>query len=115
MGSIMLSRARDFLGPHLERQIDQYETEMNIPKYIRLGGIAAGTGVGGAIVWGGLASNPFTWGIAAACFLGALAAQFKISPISGKNAAIKACGSLGQLYRSTVCSNIGKSSYPRFR
>lgn len=86
----MLSRARDFLGPHLERQIDQYETEMNLPKNIRLGGFAAGTGVGAAIVFGGLASNPFTWGIVAVCYIGALATQFKISPISGKNAAIKA-------------------------
>ncbi|KAL7933986.1 hypothetical protein V8C35DRAFT_302934 [Trichoderma chlorosporum] len=88
-GSIMLSREMRFLGPHLERQIEQYEDDMRRPKNVRFGGAILGAGVGGAILLGGLASNPLGWGVAALLYVGALAAQIKIMPTSTKKEAIK--------------------------
>ncbi|UKZ72586.1 hypothetical protein TrVFT333_000218 [Trichoderma virens FT-333] len=41
-GNTMLLRARDFLGPHLERQVERYENDMRLPKNIRLGSVIAG-------------------------------------------------------------------------
>ncbi|KAL7941752.1 hypothetical protein V8C42DRAFT_167622 [Trichoderma barbatum] len=88
-GNAMLSRVRDFLGPHLERQIERYETDLHSPKGIRLGGGLFGTGVGGAIFLGGFASVPLAWGLVVALYAGALAAQSNINAISKKSEAIK--------------------------
>ncbi|KAL6835357.1 hypothetical protein V8C40DRAFT_282742 [Trichoderma camerunense] len=84
----MLSRARDFLGPHLERQIERYENDMRLPKNIRFGSVIAGAGTGGAIILGGLASNPLTLKIAVFLYA-AVAAQSNIGAISKKSEAIK--------------------------
>ncbi|KAK4075724.1 hypothetical protein Trihar35433_2284 [Trichoderma harzianum] len=84
----MLSRARDFLGPHLERQVERYENDMRLPKNIRFGSVIAGAGTGGAIILGGLASNPLTLTIAVFLYA-AVAAQSNIGAISKKDEAIK--------------------------
>ncbi|EHK20064.1 uncharacterized protein TRIVIDRAFT_224243 [Trichoderma virens Gv29-8] len=88
-GNTMLLRARDFLGPHLERQIERYENDMRLPKNIRLGSVIAGASTGGAIFLGGLASNPLTLTIAVFLYA-AVAAQGNIGAISKKNNAVKA-------------------------
>lgn len=88
----MLSRARDFLGPHLERQVERYENDMRLPKNIRFGSVIAGAGTGGAIILGGLASNPLTLTIAVFLYA-AVAAQSNIGAISKKDEAIKTCKS----------------------
>ncbi|QYS95061.1 hypothetical protein H0G86_002376 [Trichoderma simmonsii] len=84
----MLSRARDFLGPHLERQVERYENDMRMPKNIRFGSVIAGASTGGAILLGGLATNPLTLTIAVFLYA-AVAAQSNIGAISKKNEAIK--------------------------
>ncbi|KAH0533323.1 hypothetical protein TsFJ059_001906 [Trichoderma semiorbis] len=84
----MLSGARDFLGPHLERQVERYENDMRLPKNIRFGSVIAGASTGGAILLGGLASNPLTLTIAVFLYA-AVAAQSNIGAISKKNEAIK--------------------------
>ncbi|KAL7801947.1 hypothetical protein V8C43DRAFT_272356 [Trichoderma afarasin] len=84
----MLSRARDFLGSHLERQVERYENDMRLPKNIRFGSVIAGASTGGAILLGGLASNPLTLTIAVFLYA-AVAAQSNIGATSKKNEAIK--------------------------
>lgn len=99
VGIAQLSEARGLLEPYLRSQVTQYKSDMLQPKNIRLGsGVAAvaGSGTGGAILAGILASNPLCLAVCGILFVGgaivAGAAQSGINQTSEKIQAIEKCG-----------------------
>ncbi|KAL7920310.1 hypothetical protein ACQKWADRAFT_314995 [Trichoderma austrokoningii] len=97
-GSLLFTKARECLEPHLETKLELYKQEMRNPKTTRnrsalvaVVGAGAGGWIGGASMafW---ASNPLGWGIGAIIFGGILVgsyAQYFINTSSKKKETIE--------------------------